>query len=874
MPLTEIVPFNYTELYTSIETKFSAAGYDISPGSNTTQLITAMAYFTSMLNVNTATNVNELLLSNATQRDNVIADARALGYEIQHKQSYTYTLDLTLSGASTYSIPKYTQFTQGGKTYWYMGAPLSFNQDSVVSIVVKEGTLISYVDYPTSLTVNTKMIPNEAGQQIPQNYVDIPFIDVEENGIEVFVTYYDTFGVLVTNEQWVKSQQLLLDNSLMLNKQFFRMDDIPTRTPRIYFEIGGIGTGLTVGTTVNINVLKTSSVLGAMTPDATGSIDPLSISHTLNNINITAVKLSTQGTNEESITSIKQNAPRFYNSANRAVTTSDYKAFCDRQTTVKDSLVWGGDEEFPKSPGHIWFSFLPSNYVRSLTANDSTNTEFLLQNNFFNDWNYNAVPSADPFTPGLFEAKSNAALAYYSAIYIEDLEIASTQTNSNGQLISPGVWDVLKNYKIPTLQFHHRHPIYVDFEYDITVLKYNIVTSKAAVNNGIFTVIDDFFTGNNDPFVMEKFNVEYFNTSLEKRIDTYLTDLSGFKSLSSASILLTQQNITSENADTASRDIFIPLEVPLETYFDPLTNLLNVNMLPNIDTDNFIDYNSFSITGNTENVSVPASHVTNMPDSTNHNTRIYTDWSGLTPRSSDQIIHAPIRASLSETVTGATSNIIKLNSMSFVPDDPTLLDNTNYNLQASDFSKTTVTVTTNAGISTVLTYGAVQNGYIISLTDTTNKTFIISGLTVSTTDTITVQAEQQCGTYYLFNGINKYITVQLYINAGGFSLGSSTNIIYNTPKSYLYTTDASYLAYGNAPTTYYITTEGYSLTTPTQVGLLTGGIVKTISPNIYAASPLKMDLFRRDRLLKLTYPSMNFKINRNMMPRLKRVTFH
>ena len=54
-----------------------------------------MAYLVSMLNANTAVNINETILTLARKRNNVLMDARLLGYEILHKSSYVYRLLIT-----------------------------------------------------------------------------------------------------------------------------------------------------------------------------------------------------------------------------------------------------------------------------------------------------------------------------------------------------------------------------------------------------------------------------------------------------------------------------------------------------------------------------------------------------------------------------------------------------------------------------------------------------------------------------------------------------------------------------------------------------------------------------------------------------------
>ena len=847
--IPETVPFTFDELYTNLSAKFADAGYDINNGSNVAQLVTSMAYLTSMLNVNTAVNINETILPLSTKRDTVLENARAIGYEIQHKQSYTYRLTITLSGSvdGSYTIPKYSVFKEGGKTYYYMGSQVELlNQvdGTQITLLVKEGTLYTYSDYPDTLSVVTGTTTDSTGVQIPQYFVDIPFIDIEENGIECYVTYFDDFGNLVTNEEWLKSDQFVIDKDLAVKNKFFRIDNIANQTPRIYFELSGVGNGLKVGTTVNINVLKTSGISGAMT-DVT---KPAGVTSVIPNIAVSGITLITEGTDEESLESIRTNAPKFYNSANRAVTASDYVSICNRQTSVNDTYVWGGDEELPKSPGHIWFSFLPSVLPRTFTS-DIHNKEFLLDNDTYVAWDYTLDPVIDA---AAYNAQLLARDTYYSSKYIEDSEIQSVEVNTAGQIVNPGVWDVLTGYKIPTLAYHNRHPIMIDFEYDISVMKYSAAIAKADTQQQIFNIVDNFFTGTNDPFQAEQFNVEYFHSSLEKRIDAYITDSSGYNNTITTKLMLSKKNVTEENALTDHRDVFIPLAVPFESHFDTNGYLL-YSVLPSIDTLNFIDYRDNGVT------------LAGKPTPS----RIYTDWSDVqaeidatTTQINQKVIIAPIRTSLTETVVGTGGeSAIALTRIDIFPDDPSTID-----IGTPTYTKTTVTHIATNSTETVLVKG-VDCDYdsTVSTVNVTLTTPLLAG------ESIRVDTEAMCGNYILFNGFEKYITIQLFVDATGYVDGSAASTTYTDPKSYLTTSDQ---LYDFTIDSFYLTTNGYTLTDPNASTVVTGPVIKAITPHTYTGSPIKMDLFRRNRYLDLNYNSPNFRIKKNLIPRLKRVTFN
>lgn len=619
---TETIPFDFDSLYTGLQEKFADLGYDTAEGSNTSQLITAMAYLTSMLNANTAVNVNETLLPLATKRKTALYDARALGYETSHIQSYEYLLNINIASDGTHFIPKYSKFTADGKTFYYMGERLEYSPDPVtypngqdIQIVVKEGTLHRFIDNPNTLVVTTQFDDTE---NAPQHYVDIPYPNVEADGIEVYLSYVDDFGTLIKREEWKQSKQFLIDADTILEKEFIRLDDIDYQTPRIYFKISGVGPGVRVGTIVEMNALVSSGTAGGLSDWSTATFVH-SIGDT--GIVVTSVEqLETQGSDQETLESIKLNAPIFHNSANRAVTGLDYTAICNKQGAVNKTKVWGGDEEYPKIPGHIWFSYLPSATERSHSANSSSTVWELDDPTDIIKW------------------------------FVEDKEIKSTTRDPYGNVINPGIWDVLDNYKIPTLEFQNRHPLYLDFSYSLEILKYNVKTSKADIHKAIFDITDAMFTGeandtvDGDSLVMEDFDVEYFHSNWEKRVDQNIQDISGFNNELKTELLITTKNVSQENIDADVSDIYIPLAIPYEEIFNVAGKLI-ISRLPSIDTESFIP---------------------------SYNLGVYTDWSGAGAWTSlDKLIVAPVRSKQTETYSppvGASFTSVNFDKAVIYPD--------------------------------------------------------------------------------------------------------------------------------------------------------------------------------------------------------------
>lgn len=543
------IPFNFDDLYSNVQAKFIEKGYDAQEGSNTSQLITAMTYLISMLNTNTAVNINENLLTLARKRKNVLQDARLLGYEPGNKVSYQYELELTLPGGN-FILPKYTEFVSGDKKYYYLGDLITIPNATAgykVNIVVKEGKLIKSTDNSALDIIIQEMVENN--KTIPQYYVDIPFTDVEDDGVEVFVTYYDDDGILFNQEQWYEIPTFSVDSDTILNKQFYRMNMIDYNTPRLYFKLPNTGDNLRLGTKIQMNILQSSGSLGALTGDLTTTLD----------CTISKTELKIQGTEEETIESIKYNAPLFWNSANRAVTKNDYKSICERLTLVGKSYIWDGNDEYPKVPGKIWFSFIPGTHTREFLR-DAYRTVFEL-NLLSDEVNW----------------------------FLEQTEIND-------------VFNYLDVYKIPTLELLHRHPVFLDFEFNIEILKYNITSSESAQNETIFDIVNDFF-GLNELYKLEDFKTEFFKSNLIKKIDSQVTDITGVNLEVINTITLYNKNIINESVN---KKILIPLGLPYDSIYDLSGDLIVAN-LPSIDTTNF--YPSKNLTVDWTGLTVNASEV-------------------------------------------------------------------------------------------------------------------------------------------------------------------------------------------------------------------------------------------------------------------------
>ena len=487
-------------------------------------LAIAMSYLTSMLNANTAVNINEMLLPLARKRKNALQGARLLGYEIRHTLSYKYKLTLVFP-EGMHRINRYEKFKVKDKSYYYMGENIpAFEGPATMDIVVSEGNLKEWKNDPSLVSVLT--LSSAGGKTDTDYYVDVPYAKVAEGGLRVFVSYTEPTGVQHDLKEYPRMDNFIIDADSKGKSGYVRLDNIDFGTPRVYFKLGDVGITLPENTKVHIDALVSSGANGKM-PDA--KVD------TELECEITKVQLISNGSNEESLDSIKKNAPLFHNSANRLVTKTDYIGYLGRDSRTKASTIWDGGDEYPYRPGNVWFSSLPNHTKRNFTSNE-LKTKWELEQRNPDNW-------------------------YITASDIDDIR------------------DTTADIRIPTMALHHRNPVYLDFDFKIQVVRYSRSLTPQEWNQKIFDVIDNYFI-DGETKGAESYNFEYFQSNLDKRIDIILTDNTGFNIALENYITLSAVDIIDErinhcNLQSINNQIRFHLGTPFEKYYYTDTNGFN-----------------------------------------------------------------------------------------------------------------------------------------------------------------------------------------------------------------------------------------------------------------------------------------------------------
>lgn len=561
MAIKETIPFTYDDNYQEIVKRLMEKGWD-GPyeGSNTAVIASAMAYVVSSMNFNTAVNVNENILTLATKRKNIIQDARILSYEPSYKKSTILKIFLEFPRIGFYKLPKYSQFTINGFNFVYFGDDQEYNiiiPNDIREIEVKEGILYKNEDLPDILTysIDPKL-----------QYIDIPWNDVENDGVEVFVDFFDDFGNKVDNTQFTKASSNITDVNDSNTNKFWRKDDLNSGNCRIYFKLGTAGEGLPPNATIYVNILRTSGIqayyngIESATPN--GEIASF-CKVALNGTRIP--QLVSQAQDLESAQNIKDNAPLFFNSSARVVVATDYDAILRTHTAVKKCKTWGGEDEYPLNPGNLYFSAEPNRLEVPFTVYQKvreSNGAFIYKKD------------AEAYENGDFTANSlnqfflNTDYNNENNMYLNPGEVISTEMVGD-RYLNPGIFDLVDTHDLPSLISNLKNPVYVNIDLSILIKQYPYGVPKSEVRSRLYKKIREKLGE------QEKFNGEYIHSNITKYLDDELGIGNGIEITPYFSIILSAQNQTKQYIEDQN---FSKINNFYSKHYDEETKTLNISV--------------------------------------------------------------------------------------------------------------------------------------------------------------------------------------------------------------------------------------------------------------------------------------------------------
>jgi len=481
------------------------------------------------------------------------------------------------------------------------GSVIQTYKKDTLEIIVKEGIFIRYneltdqsktdiayaeengLPLPELVYKHPELSFNVNEDMVKEGYFTLQNNDIEDNGVEMFVTRTLGDGSIEYNKLWKKREYLIAEKNTYDNRTFVAIcDEGYEDYINVYTAYAGTGIPLSNDMIIKLNLLETKGCKGY-----TNELMVIS-----NNTEFEVIYfneeayiphiLHIEGSDNMDTEDIRENAPLFSNTANRAVTKNDYKTICEAQNFIETAQIWGGEEEIPnKKAGYIFFSVVPV----------SRSKEYIIDNLSYKlkSSNYNEL-----FYPSYYQitGKNN----YYD-----------TPDKTDNTVL----FNLLENYKIITLQLEYNKTIYLDYNIDVKVLNYKFGETIEETNSNIFNSLKKYFIKE-----IEKYNSTFYESSLVRYIDSELGDEYGLEVSIKNTISLydklyntdegmfinyTKKNLTvNDNGIVGANDTFkfiLPLSYPIESIFEK--NIIENNTikykgrlltqnLTNCNTDNFL----------------------------------------------------------------------------------------------------------------------------------------------------------------------------------------------------------------------------------------------------------------------------------------------
>jgi len=370
MPFTQFTNLDFDQIKTSIKDYLRAnstfTDFDFE-GSNFSVLIDTLAYNTYITAFNSNMVVNESFLDSATVRENVVSLARNIGYVPYSRKSASaiVSFDITVDRDQTLEdgTPVYTPSVTlqaglvctgliKGSSYVFsipenITVPVVNGVASFSNIKIQEGTFLT-----KKFTVNTSL---------DQKFIlDNPFIDTST--IRSYVK-----GV---SDSGLGSLYSLVDNIFNVNSdsEIFLIQEVQDEKYQLLFGDGIFGKKLENSAVITANYIVTSGKNGNGANSFTfaGSFrdaDDRIVRATNDAITVTTNQSAQNGSDIETIDSIRYFAPRLYSSQYRAVTASDYETIIKSKIygNAESVSVVGGEELNPPEYGSVLISIKPKN---------------------------------------------------------------------------------------------------------------------------------------------------------------------------------------------------------------------------------------------------------------------------------------------------------------------------------------------------------------------------------------------------------------------------------------------------------------------------------------------------------------------------------
>jgi len=311
-------------------------------GSGMSVLLDVLAYNTHYLGYNANMLANEMFIDSADLRSSVVSLAKQVGYTPTSTTAATAVIDVLVNSASGAALTmtrgtKFTTTVDGQSFTFVNNADVIITPDNGVykfsNLSIYEGSYLNYKYTVSSSDIDQRFI-------IPNDSVDTTSltVKVQESSSDSTSNTY-TLATGVTG----------LDST---SKVFF-LQEVENGRFEVYFGDGVLGKSVADGNIIIMDYVTCNrdAPNGASTFTLSGNIGGFT------SATVTTVSNANGGSDPESITSIKYNAPRDYTAQDRAVTADDYKVLVKSLYANAQAVqVYGGEDAATPDYGKVYIS--------------------------------------------------------------------------------------------------------------------------------------------------------------------------------------------------------------------------------------------------------------------------------------------------------------------------------------------------------------------------------------------------------------------------------------------------------------------------------------------------------------------------------------
>ncbi len=341
--------------YLADQEEFKDINFD---GSNFNALLSFLSYHTYFNAYYDNMIFNESFLDTAQKRSSVISRAKEINYIPHGRRASRAVVSISVPVTSFnetdkefIKIPRYTTWTG------YTADKQKHLFNNMVEVLLyktlnPETGQFEYKSEDVELVNGKRMFYEYTYNDAEPSYV-IPNYGIDDNLVDVYVKQSKTSGDYKKFTRAINSVNGVGENVFYLQVN----NDLQYE---IFFGDGIFGVSPTNGNHIRVEYMMTEgkSANDCVKFEINGTIVGLSQTPIIN----TVVK-SFGGTDDESIESIRRNAPLRYQSQGRAVTTSDYyPVIKDIFPNIKSVSVWGGEENNPPLYGRVLIAVLPDGF--------------------------------------------------------------------------------------------------------------------------------------------------------------------------------------------------------------------------------------------------------------------------------------------------------------------------------------------------------------------------------------------------------------------------------------------------------------------------------------------------------------------------------